>query len=67
MSEEEIIDILKNKLFFDEYEYGIGIDDTFCETGFDAQTKAEKAIQGLLDLYKAEKEKNKAIEEKFNV
>ena len=48
MSEEEIIDILKNKLFFDEYEYGISIDDTFCEAGYDAQIKAEKAIQRFI-------------------
>lgn len=59
LSEEEIIDILKNKLFFGEYEFGLNTDEeNFCETGYDAADKVEKAIQGLLDLYNKEKEKN---------
>ncbi len=59
MNEEEIINVLGN-LFFDEYEWFL--------RGYDEQTKeqdlemVEKAIQGLLDLYNKEKEKNKQLE-----
>ena len=59
MSEEEIINVLSN-LFFDEYEWFL--------RGYDTQTKEEdketieQAIQGLLDLYQKEKQKNKELE-----
>lgn len=58
MNEEEIINVLSN-LFFEDCEWFL--------LGYDTQTKEEdketieKAIQGLLDLYNKEKEKNKHI------
>jgi len=74
MSEEEIIDILKNKLAFDEYEWFLmGYDD---QTRMEDLETIENARQGLLDLYNEvqhnyyvlekelveEKEKNKKLE-----
>jgi hypothetical protein len=63
VEEEEIIEIINN-LSIDEYEWYL----TGKHEGHSEEEAAivTEAIQGLLDLYEKEKEKNKELEERLS-
>lgn len=58
MSEEEIIKYLKECIEHSKYNF-----ENFGENNY-LDKSTQNAIQGLLDLYEKEKEKNKKIEDK---
>ena len=65
MSEEEILDIMNNLTL---YEYDFSIESKYVE-GHDeiAERMGNEAIQGLLDLYNKEKEKNASLKKEIKL